>query len=67
MSVGIGKPAKTDDGAKKTRGNPGKMVAPRKCGVCVKDGVCHLDDDYWGDDQNSGNCPKWHPKHKSKE
>ena len=67
MSAGIGKPAKANDGAEKQRGNPGKMVAPQKCGICGKEGVRHVDDDCWEDDRNADKRPKWHPKHKSKE
>jgi len=67
MSAGIGKPAKVDGGVEKEHGNLDKMVAPQKCGICGKDGVCHLDNDCWEDNQNADKRPKWHPKHKSKE
>jgi len=67
MSAGIGKPAEADGGAEKTRGNPGKMVAPHKCRICGKDGVRHWDNDCWEDDQHADKRSKWNPKHKSKE
>jgi len=66
MSARVVKPAKAD-GEAKTRGNPGKMVVPRNCGVCGKVGVCHLDVNCWEDDRSVDKRPKWYPKNKSKE
>ena len=77
LNAGICKPAKVDGGAarvdggaektRSNRGNPGKAVPPRKCGVCGKDRVTHRDEDCWEDDRNANKRPAWHPKYKSKE
>ena len=72
LSAIIGKLAKANDVAEKTRGNasrgnPGKTVAPQKYGSCGKDRVTHLDEDCWEDNRNADQRPKWHPKYKSKE
>jgi hypothetical protein len=65
LNAGIGqsKPDKTegDTARKGCRG-----TAPRKCEVCGKSGVRHLDIDCWEDDSNADKLPKWHPKHKDK-
>ena len=45
------------------RGKPGKLVPPRKCGECGKDGVRHKDEDCWENEVNADNRPKWW-KHK---
>ena len=51
---GGGKPDKTKTG----RGKPGKLVPPRKCGVCGKDGVRHKDEECWENEANADNRPK---------
>lgn len=45
MNAGIGKPTTVDNSAGTVRGNPGKSLLPRKCGICGKDGVQHLEKD----------------------
>jgi len=52
---GGGKPDETKTG----RGKPGKLVPPRKCGVCGKIGVRHKDEDCWENEANADNRPKW--------
>ena len=53
MNVGMSKLAIADDSMEKRRGNLVKVVPPRKCRVCSKDGVRHLDTDCWEDDCNA--------------
>jgi hypothetical protein len=68
MNAGMGRATATEgngEGRRKPedtnigRGNPGKLVPPRKCGVCGKDGVRHKDEDCWENEANADKRPKW--------
>ena len=58
-SEGKGKGGGKPDETKTGRGKPGKLVPPRKCGVCGKDGVRQKDEDCWENEANADNHPKW--------
>ena len=58
-SEGKGKGGGKPDETKTGRGKPGKLVPPRKYGVCGKDGVRHKDEDCWENEENADNLPKW--------